>query len=190
MLDWIQKVDLWVLDWIQQHLRGPALDVAMPLVTMLGDGGVFFVLLTLVLLISRRWRSLGRSLTVALLLGLLFGNLLLKPFVGRIRPYDLVEGVELLVAPLSDHSFPSGHTMAAFAFAGVFWRYRKEVGCWRIAAVIIAFLIGFSRLYLYVHYPTDVLSGAVLGWLFGLLAVRINRWWETKRAKKQQNIVP
>lgn len=190
MLEWIQRMDLWVLDWIQQHLRGPALDAAMPLVTMLGDGGIFFVLLALVLLISRRWRSLGRSLAAALLLGLLFGNLLLKPLVGRIRPYDLVEGVELLVAPLSDHSFPSGHTMAAFAFAGVFWCYRKEVGRWGIAAVVIAFLIAFSRLYLYVHFPTDVLCGAALGWLFGLLAVRMNRWWETGRAKKQRSSLP
>lgn len=186
MLEWIQKIDFLVLDWIQHHLRGAALDVAMPLVTMLGDGGIFFVLLTLVLLCTKRWRSLGRSLAIALLLGLLFGNLLLKPLVARIRPYDLVQGIELLVEPLSDYSFPSGHTMASFAFASVFWYRRKEVGRWAIAAVVVAVLVAFSRLYLYVHFPTDVLCGAALGWLFGYLAVRLNGWWEKRRAEKQQ----
>lgn len=104
---------------------------------------------------------------------LIFGNLLLKPLVARIRPYDLMEGIELLIKPLKDYSFPSGHTMASFACASVFWHYRDTFKKWSIVALVLAFCVAFSRLYLYVHFPTDVLCGGLLGWLFGWIACRI-----------------
>ena len=108
-------------------------------------------------------------MAIALSLGFIFGNLLLKPLVGRIRPYDITPNINMLVNALSDYSFPSGHTLSSFAVATVILCFNKKIG---IFAMIIATLIGFSRLYLYVHFPTDVLCGAILGILFGKLSYK------------------
>ena len=126
----IQKMDFLILNWLQKHLRGKTLDILMPMITALGNGGFLFALLTIGLLCTRRWRREGVAVGTSLLLCLLAGNLFLKPLVGRIRPYDLVDGFQLLIKPLPDYSFPSGHTMAAFACAGVFWHYRQMFGGW------------------------------------------------------------
>lgn len=172
-MNWIEKTDFIVLDWIQENLKGELLDFVMPMITMLGDGGVFFVLLALVLICKKKYRKQGFALAGGLLICLLVGNLFLKPLFARIRPYDLVEDIKLLIKPLRDYSFPSGHTMASFACAGVFWNYRKVFGKWSIVAVITAILIAFSRLYLYVHFPTDVLCGVLLGLLFAKLSIKV-----------------
>ena len=169
----IQKMDFLILNWLQKHLRGKTLDILMPMITALGNGGFLFALLTIGLLCTRRWRREGMAVGISLLLCLLAGNLFLKPLVGRIRPYDLVEGFQLLIKPLADYSFPSGHTMAAFACAGVFWHYRQMFGGWSNVLMGLAVLMGFSRLYLYVHFPTDVLCGALLGLLASWTGVRL-----------------
>ena len=80
---------------------------------------------------------------------------------------------ELLISPPTDYSFPSGHTMASFSCAGVFWHYRRDFGRWSVVLLLLAALIGFSRLYLYVHFPTDVLCGALLGLVFAALAAHL-----------------
>ena len=172
-MEWIQKIDFAVLDWIQQHIKGDFLDFLMPLITALGNGGIFFGLLVVFLLCRKKYRRAGIALLGGLTFCLIFGNLLLKPLVARIRPYDLMEGIELLIKPLKDYSFPSGHTMASFACASVFWHYRDTFKKWSIVALALAFCVAFSRLYLYVHFPTDVLCGGLLGWLFGWIACRI-----------------
>jgi undecaprenyl-diphosphatase len=172
-MEWIQKIDFAVLDWIQQHIKGDFLDFLMPLITALGNGGIFFGLLAVFLLCRKKYRRAGIVLLGGLTFCLIFGNLLLKPLVARIRPYDLMEGIELLIKPLKDYSFPSGHTMASFACASVFWHYRDTFKKWSIVALVLAFCVAFSRLYLYVHFPTDVLCGGLLGWLFGWVACRI-----------------
>lgn len=182
MMEWVQQFDFWILDWIQQHLKGGVLDVAMPLITALGNGGWLFLVLTGGLLLSKRYRQQGTTLGGALLLCLLVGNLLLKPLVGRIRPYDLVEGFELLVQPLRDYSFPSGHTMAATACAAVFWRYRRLFKGWSAVVLVGAVLMAFSRLYLYVHFPTDVLCGAALGAALAAVSIRANEGLWSKKA--------
>ena len=115
---------------------------------------------------------------VALLCGLIVGNLTLKPLIGRIRPYDLNPGVSLLIDKLHDFSFPSGHTLSSFEGATVLLIRDKRFG---IPAMILAAIIALSRLYLYVHYPTDVLAGAVLGITFGILAVSIVNAIDKKR---------
>jgi undecaprenyl-diphosphatase len=102
----------------------------------------------------------GIMLLGSLLLCFLLGNLLLKPLVGRIRPCDIHSSIPLLIARPTDYSFPSGHTMSSFAAANIIFHANVELG---IAAYILALLIAFSRLYLYVHYPSDVLAGMILG---------------------------
>lgn len=172
-MSWIQQIDFMILEWIQSHLQGAALDLLMPTITALGNGGWLFILLALVLLLSKRYRRQGCALAVSLLLCLLVGNLFLKPLFARLRPFEVAGLSELLISPPTDYSFPSGHTMASFACAGVFWHYRRNFGRWSVVLLILAALIGFSRLYLYVHFPTDVLCGALLGLVFAALAAHL-----------------
>lgn len=163
--------ELKILDFIQENIKCDFLDWFMPLITKLGDGGVFWIVIAIVLLFFKKYRKTGAMMGVALLLGLLVGNLTLKPLVGRIRPYDMPgTSIDLLVEGLSDKSFPSGHTLASFEGAVVLLLNDKRLG---IPAIIIAVLVALSRLYLYVHYPSDVLAGAVLGSLFAFAAVFI-----------------
>lgn len=171
----LSLAELGILDWIAQHCRTAWLDVLMPAVSHLGDSGVIWILLGLgILLLSRRQKAVGFQVLLALLLSLIFCNLILKNGVDRIRPFVLNQAAELLIPPPGDPSFPSGHTSASFAAAVVLLLTRWK-GRW--AALVLAVLIAFSRLYLYVHFPTDVLGGMLVGALCGLLAVTIwNRW--------------
>ena len=156
--------DLPILDWIADHLWCPFLDAVMPVITLLGDGGILWILLALALLCIPKTRRTGAAMGIALLMGLIVCNLALKPLVGRMRPFDyqLLQGhvIPLLIEAPRDFSFPSGHTIASFEAATVLLLCHRK---WGICAAVLAVLIAFSRLYLYVHYPTDVIVSVVLG---------------------------
>ncbi len=133
--------------------------------TKLGDGGLIWIILTLLCLYSDKYRKLGAAMTFSLVVALLLGNELLKELVRRPRPFTTGE-ISLLIPPPSGFSFPSGHTMASFAAAGAIYLPHKKLGKW---ALILAILISFSRIYLYVHFPTDVICGVLFGLLFGYM---------------------
>ena len=159
-------IELAVLDFIQEHLRTVFGDVAFPLVTSLGNVGAVWILLGVVLLAFRRTRRYGVAVLLALAVEALICNLALKPLVARTRPFDVNTTVELLINRPQDFSFPSGHTSAGFATAAALYATRCKG--WA-AAGVLAVVIAFSRLYLYVHFPTDVLAGAALGIICGLV---------------------
>jgi undecaprenyl-diphosphatase len=138
----------------------------MPLVTYLGEYGLLWILLALVLLSRKDTRRVGLAVAAALILEVLLCNCVLKPLVARDRPFWIRTGIELLVKAPTDYSFPSGHTSASFAAAGALL-LQKNRG--RVPALVLATAIGFSRMYLYVHFPSDVLVGALLGFLCGFL---------------------
>lgn len=163
--------DLPILDWIQETMQCTFLDKTMPIVTLFGDGGVFWIGIAVLLLFFAKYRKTGFSMGMALVLGLVVCNITLKPLVARIRPYDFQlqefgREITLLISAQHDFSFPSGHTIASFEACTVLLLHDKRMG---IPATVLAVLIAFSRLYLYVHYPTDVLVSLVLGIAFGLL---------------------
>lgn len=163
--------DLPILDWIQETMQCTFLDKTMPVVTLFGDGGVFWIGVAVLLLFFAKYRKTGFSMGMALVLGLVVCNITLKPLVARIRPYDFQlqefgREISLLISAQHDFSFPSGHTIASFEACTVLLLHDKRMG---IPATVLAILIAFSRLYLYVHYPTDVLVSLVLGIAFGLL---------------------
>ena len=150
-----------VLLWIQEHLRGPLVDPFFAVYTQLGNAGMIWIVLSLLMLCFKRTRRAGVAGLLALGVGFVLTNLTIKPLAARIRPWLTVNGLTALVAERDPHSFPSGHTCAAFA-AACGWRpyLPKE---WGNAALICAALMGFSRLYVGVHFPTDVLAGALIG---------------------------
>lgn len=156
----MQALEFAVLDWIQSHLRCGFLDAVLPPITHLCDHGEIWILLALILLAIRRTRRQGAALSCGLVLDLVSCNLLLKPLFGRVRPFVLQPAVILLVEPPLDASFPSGHTAASFA--AVFALKASGSPLWK-PALALALVIAFSRLYLYVHWPSDVLGGALLG---------------------------
>ena len=157
--------DLPILDWIAANLWCPLLDAVMPVITVLGDAGIFWMVIAAALLLFKKTRRVGLGMGIAMLMGLLLCNLTLKPLCHRPRPYDyrfdvFNKLIPLLIEQQPDFSFPSGHTIASFEAAGVIALNNKK---WGIPALILASLIAFSRLYLYVHYPTDVLVSVLLG---------------------------
>ena len=166
-----ENFDLPILDWIVNHLWCPFLDAVMPLITLLGDAGIFWIAIAVVLLFFPKTRKVGLGMGAALVIGLLLCNVTLKPLIARIRPYDYQlehfgVTVKLLIEAQHDFSFPSGHTIASFEAATVLLIHSKKAG---IPAMILACLIAFSRLYLYVHYPTDVIASIILGVGIGIL---------------------
>ncbi len=166
-MDW----EFYILNYIRENLTNDFLNQAMPFFSMLGNG-VLWVLIAAVCLAIKKTRPFGRTLTVNLILGVTSCNLILKPIVQRIRPYDLNQTVSLIVGAESDYSFPSGHTFFAFGFATIVFMYNKALG---FAAYLLAVIIALSRLYLYVHFPTDVICGAIFGILIALAAYNIDK---------------
>ena len=173
-----ESFDLPILNWIQQYMQSDFLDFIMPYITILGDAGIFWIACSVILMLVPKQRKAGFSMGIALIFGVVVCNMILKPLVGRIRPYDynlevlklnwedfLVHG-KLLVETPHDFSFPSGHTIASFEASVALYKNNKRLG---IPALILAVLISFSRMYLYVHYPTDVIASVILGTAFALL---------------------
>lgn len=168
-------MEAWVLLAIQEFVRHPAWDSLAVLITSLNDRGMIAIATCLVLLIGGRTRRVGAVASLSLLCNAVLVNLLIKPLVARVRPYEVIEGLHLLVSPQSDYSFPSGHAAAAFAVAVVLLRLMpRRIG---VPATIAAALIALSRLYVGVHYLTDVLAGVLIGSLVALLACHLLRGW-------------
>lgn len=161
----LQNLDFAVLYWIQENLRCPLLDWFMPKITLLGEFGAVWILLALGMILLQRHRRGGLTLAAGLICSLIIGNLILKPLAARPRPCWIDTAVELLVAVPRDYSFPSGHSLSAFIAATILLRYDRRFG---VPALILAAVISFSRLYLFVHFPTDVLAGILLGVAVGL----------------------
>ena len=190
--------DLPILEWIQSNLQSGFMDFIMPIITLFGDAGIFWMVWAAILLFFPKTRKTGLGMFFAMMLGLIICNMILKPLVGRMRPYDfqinelgktwediLLAG-KLLVETPHDYSFPSGHTIASFEACTVLLINDKRMG---IPATILAILIAFSRMYLYVHYPTDVIVSVFLGILFAFIgnaiAQRINLPTIGRRGKFQ-----
>ena len=162
--------EFYFLDLIQS-IRTPFWDTIMPAVTKLGDAGIMWIVLTIILLLIPKTRRSGLIMAVALLADLIICNGILKNLFCRIRPYDVNTGIQLLIKAPGDYSFPSGHTAASFAAVSAlyFAGERKLLK----PALFLAVLIAFSRMYLYVHYPTDILGGIFVGIFAGYIGLLI-----------------
>ena len=173
MIEWLLHLDGQILLWIQE-LRTDWLTAFFTTVTHLGDAGALWILAGVALLIPKKTRRAGIAVLAALLVTFIVVNLILKPVIARTRPYEVIEGLRLLVSPAHDYSFPSGHSSssmaAAVAMAGALPRRMRAIG-W--CAVVLAVMICISRLYIGIHYPSDVLIGAAIGFLCGVAGAKI-----------------
>ena len=163
-----------------QSLHTPWLDAVMKNITHLGDSGIFWILTGLALFCFKKTRRMGFCVLLSLAGGLLIGNIFLKNLVARDRPCWIDPTIQLLVASPKDFSFPSGHTMASFEAAVSIFLYNRR---WGAASIVLAVLISISRLYLIVHFPSDVLTGLVLGTVIAVAVHKIVEW--SVRQKKE-----
>lgn len=152
-------MDFQILDFIQTYLRTPFLDSFFSRITHLGDAGTVWILIAVILLFTKRYRKAGLGMLLTMLIAYILGDLIIKPLAGRARPFTYRD-IKLLIPPPGQYSFPSGHSASSFGAAVFLYLCNKKLG---IPAFVLAALIAFSRLYLYVHYPTDVLGGILLG---------------------------
>ncbi len=168
-----------ILLWIQNNIRNDVLTPIFKFITTLGNAGVIWIVLSVGLLIPKKTRRVGALALVSLLFSALIDNVILKNVVARTRPYDVIKGLTSLVGAQKDYSFPSGHTGSAFAAAVVmFLGLPKKCG---IPILVFACLMGLSRLYVGVHYPSDVLGGALIGTGIALFTY----WFGTVRIEQK-----
>ena len=161
MFENIMMMDQGILLWIQDVLRNDFLTPIFTFITRLGDAGAIWIVISIGLLFHQKTRKIGIMALCSLVAAFIIDNMILKNLIGRIRPYEMLSGLECLIDKPNDFSFPSGHTGSSFAVASILLLgLPKKYG---IPAMILAALIGFSRLYVGVHYPTDVLCGAIIG---------------------------
>ena len=159
------NLDQTILYWVQDNLSCGFLDAVMLKLTLLGSGGAIWLLAAAIMLCTKEYRRQGVILLAGLAVGVLVGNVCLKNLIARPRPCWLDDSVNLLISVPMDYSFPSGHTLSSVIGATVLTKTNRRFG-W--VAIPLAAVIAFSRLYLFVHYPSDILAGAVLGVLIGL----------------------
>ncbi len=157
MPDAIQEFDFMILNAIQENLRCGFLDAVIPVVT--DSGIVLWIVLAIAFMITKKYRGCGISMGAGMIMGFMTGNLILKNLIARARPCWINDAVQMLVEIPDDYSFPSGHTLASFIAAIIIFRHSKKMG---IPALLMACLMAFTRLYLYVHFPTDILGGIIL----------------------------
>lgn len=168
MLAILFEWDINILLYIQDVIRNDVLTPFFRVVTGLGNAGFIWIVISILLLFSEKTRKTGIISIVALLMSLCINNFILKNLVARTRPYDAYGALVPLVAKPMDFSFPSGHSGSSFSSAGVFVRkLPKPIG---ILLFVLAVLIALSRLYVGVHYPSDVIAGTIIGILISYMA--------------------
>lgn len=184
MIHTLMEIDSGILLFLQEFVRNRFLTPVLVGITTLGNAGMIWILISVALLFYKKTRKVGFTALVALLFSLCVNNLLLKNLVARTRPYDAIEALIPLVKKPTDFSFPSGHAAAAFSAACVFVRnLPKRFG---IPLLVLAIVIALSRLYVGVHYPSDVLigtlSGIVLSYAAEFCVKKCGERWEQKSA--------
>lgn len=172
-MDRLLEIDGNILLWIQDNLRNPVFDVVFTAITRLGEKGLIWIAFTLFLLLFKKYKWAGVASGISMTVTFVVVNVIVKNIVDRVRPYEVLEGLRCIVDPKSDFSFPSGHTAHAFAVGVVVLiMLPRKLG---LPMFIFAFVMGFSRLYVGVHYPTDVLAGAAIGTIIALVSVGLTK---------------
>lgn len=183
MMEILTNLDGNLLLWIQENLRVEFLNGFWKFVTSLADGGIFWIILGVSALAFKRTRPVGIAMLLALIINHVATNMILKDIFQRPRPFVTFSEIIPLIDKPGSFSFPSGHTSTSFAaaFAVLFMEKKRR---YAIPAMIIAAMIGFSRMYVGVHYPGDILGGIVIGILSAFVASAIVKLVGVRLRKK------
>lgn len=176
MLEILLNLDGNILLWIQENIRNSVLNIFFTHITKLGDMGAIWILLSLILIIFKKTRKVGMVSLASLFFTFLVNNMFLKEYIARIRPYEVITGLQLLIEKQTDFSFPSGHTGSSFASAVVLYKMLPKT--YGIPAIILAILITISRLYVGVHYPSDVIVGLIIGTVIAMIVCKLSKYIE------------
>ena len=168
VLEWLLSVDKSLMLAVQ-NIRLPWLNPIMRFFSFIGNGGIFWIALCLGLILIKKYRKAAIVSLIALLVCFLINNIALKLLVDRVRPYETIAQLKVLIPLPSDASFPSGHACSSFAVANALFLNRK--GKWEWCLYILAGMISVSRIYVGVHYVTDILGGIFIGLFFSSLTV-------------------
>ena len=169
-MNFITKIDISILNLIQ-NLKSPLMDKIMTTITAFGNMGIFWILLIIIFLTTKEYKKMAKYMIICLLVNIIIVNLIIKPAVGRQRPFEIVDGIKLLVLKPQDPSFPSGHSAISFCMLTTILFFSKSKTI-NIMVSLLAILIAFSRLYLYVHFPSDVFCGIIFGVFSSLITLK------------------
>lgn len=170
MIKYLQSIDIKVLNWINVKWRNKWFDRLMPMITAAGNLGIIWIVISVFLISKKDYRILGNMIIVGLIITTIVGEGIIKNVVRRKRPYHGDDNRKLLISKPITYSFPSGHTASSFAVAAIFIKTDNAAS---FGIITLATLIAFSRIYLGVHYPSDVLGGAIIGFICGMVTVFI-----------------
>lgn len=181
MWEYINLIDISILRFIREYFSSPLMDSIMIFITNLGNRGFIWIIIGIILLISKKYRKIGFIMLIALAVTSLIGEVFIKNIIQRPRAFTTFPDIEIIIkAPLS-YSFPSGHTASSFAAAVVLGYYIKN---WKYLFYFFAALVAFSRLYLFVHYPSDILVGILLGCIVAIITISLMK--NIKFTKKEK----
>ena len=171
MLETLTQIEEIILLWVQENVRNPIANKFFTFITKLGDAGFIWIIISLILLCKKKTRKLGAMCLTALVCSVFVNNLILKNVITRVRPFNHNEELLPIIDKPTDYSFPSGHTASSFSVGFLLYRYLKKP--YGIVTMVLAVLIAFSRLYLGVHYPSDILCGMISGIFMAFLGEKI-----------------
>lgn len=160
MMVLMHEFDMYIMLFISKYLKNKYMDVFMRMMTKLGNAGAVWIVISIYLLMNRQYRYEGKVVLITLIISTVIGEGVLKNLIKRSRPFNVSQNIKLIIAKPITYSFPSGHTLSSFAAAGVLSEYFAEYG---LIFMSLAFFISISRIYLYVHYPTDIIGGIIIG---------------------------
>lgn len=166
-------------------LHNPILDKIMVAITSLGNAGLIWIGIAIFLLCIKKTRKCGALMLVSMGLGLILGNGILKNLIARERPCWIDSNIALLIPNPHDYSFPSGHTLASFEAAVMIYLHNKK---WGAISFVLAAIIAFSRMYLFVHFPTDILCGAALGTLISIFVYDVYEIIKNKKKNEEKEV--
>lgn len=174
MFDLIITYELYILDKMQEIMSLQLFDYIWMFFTYIGNYGALWIAISLCLLVYPKTRTIGLMCMISLVIGLILTNGILKNFFARPRPFNYSD-IQLLIRIPQDYSFPSGHTTSSFAVAFVLLKERLKLKRYNlyIPIIIIAIFVAFSRMYLYVHFLSDIIAGILIGYLCSVLSISI-----------------
>lgn len=173
-----------VLLWLQENFRGEWIDPIWIAITKLGDHGLIWIITLVLFLIYKPTRKAAIYAIISFAISMFICSILLKPMVQRTRPYEVIDGLNILVSPEKSFSFPSGHTCSSFSVAWMYYfQFQKRYG---ILFMILACLIAVSRLVVGVHYPTDVLGGFAIATIVAVCVDQVRKKREESETTEPQ----